>query len=122
MFLVKLPNRKRRWRHSTNASHHLCPQVQSGGGAAGDNAGKRGGGGGSNKKGKKGGKGAKKGKNGGGGGKGGAGKKESPTAGLLELRRGPGSPAVLVGRYDDMHHQGYDHDIVGRVVAKGMIG
>lgn len=73
-------------------------QVQSGG-AASD-------GGGTNKKGKGGGKGAKKGskKRGGGGGgggnKGGAGKnkKETPTAGLLELRRTPESPAVLVGR------------------------
>lgn len=75
--------------------------MQSGGKAGGDRPGKRGGGGRANQKGSKkgaaGGKGARKGK-GGGGGKGGAGKKESPTAGLLELRRAPGSPAVLVGR------------------------
>lgn len=82
-----------------NQHNSYLPQVQSGGGTAGDGSGKRGGGGGANKKGKKGGKGAKKGKGGGGGGKGGTGKKESPTAGLLELRRAPGSPAVLVGRY-----------------------
>lgn len=69
------------------------PQVQSDG-AASD-------GGGTNKKGK----GAKKdnkkrGGGGGGGNRGGAGKnkKETPTAGLLELRRTPESPAVLVGR------------------------
>lgn len=75
----------------------LPPQVQSGG-AASD-------GGGANRKSKGGGaKGAKKGNKkrggGGGGGKGGAGKnrKETPTAGLLELRRTPESPAVLVGR------------------------
>ena len=74
----------------------LPPQVQSGG-AASD-------GGGANRKSKGGGgKGAKKGnkkRSGGGGGKGGAGKnkKETPTAGLLELRRTPESPAVLVGR------------------------
>lgn len=70
------------------------PQVQSGP-AASD-------GGGSNKRGNR--KGAKKGskkKGGGGGGnRGGAGqnKKEALTAGLLELRRAPESPAVLVGR------------------------
>lgn len=75
------------------------PQVQSGG-ASSD-------GGGTNKTGNRrgagGGKGGKKGnkkRGGGGGSKGGAGKnaKEGPTAGLLELRRSPESPAVLVGR------------------------
>eukprot|EP00903_Cladosiphon_okamuranus_P015360 g14186.t1 len=68
-------------------------QVQSGGAASV--------GGGTNKKGKGAKKGNKKRRGGGGGGnKDGAGKnrKETPTAGLLELRRTPESPAVLVGR------------------------
>lgn len=74
----------------------LLRQVQSGVKATGDGLGKRGGGRANQKGNKKKGKGRS-----GGGGKGNGGmgkKKESPTAGLLELRRAPGSPAVLVGR------------------------
>lgn len=72
-------------------------QVQSGG-SSGKGSGDRGrsGGGGAAKK-TSGARGKAKGKGGGARGAGG-GKKESPTAGLLELRRAPESPAVLVGR------------------------
>eukprot|EP00904_Undaria_pinnatifida_P003709 jgi/Undpi1/13339/HiC_scaffold_8.g02998.m1 len=72
-------------------------QVQSGGtssAGSGKRGGKNGGKGGASKK-----PGAKGGKGGGAhGGGGAAGKKGGLTAGLLELRRAPGSPAVLVGR------------------------
>lgn len=71
-------------------------QVQSGGAASSRSApGKRGGG--AKKKGAKGNnKSSKKGKGSGSGA--GMSKKNPPTAGLLELRRTPGSPAVLAGR------------------------
>ncbi|CBN77904.1 conserved unknown protein [Ectocarpus siliculosus] len=82
------------------ASAFGVKQVQSGG-TTNDGSGKRGG----NRKGnRKGAAGGKKGK-GGGGGRGGGGKKEAPTAGLLELRREPGAPAVLVGRNNQQNER-----------------
>ncbi|CAB1119421.1 unnamed protein product [Ectocarpus sp. CCAP 1310/34] len=85
------------------ASTFGVKQVQSGG-TTNDGSGKRGG----NRKGSKKGKGGgKKGKGGGGGrgGGGGGGKKAPPTAGLLELRREPGAPAVLVGRNNQQNER-----------------
>ncbi|CAM9231868.1 unnamed protein product [Ectocarpus fasciculatus] len=85
------------------ASAFGVKQVQSGG-TTSDGSGKRGGNRKGNKKGTAGGKGGRKGK-GGGGGRGGGGKKEAPTAGLLELRREPGAPAVLVGRNNQQNER-----------------